>query len=203
MATPDEMLDAALQFTLQWEGGYVNHPADPGGATNKGVIQSTYDTFRKNQGLPTQSVRAITDAEVHAIYKSMYWQAARCDALPWPLCAAHFDAAVNTGTRQAAKLLQRALGVADDGLIGKGTLAAAAAADPLEAAEAAADRRQDFYNSLVRNKPSLGVFLKGWTRRVSALKVFVGAAPVSFDPSEHAPEPTQSLVVEMDGENSL
>jgi lysozyme family protein len=128
----------------------------------------------------------------------MYWAAAQCDKLPRPLSAAHFDAAVNAGPKQAAKLLQRALHVADDGIIGPGTLAAAKAADPVSAADADCDARLAFYNALVKNKPTLGAFLKGWTRRVEALRVFCGAASPSFDAMEHAPEPTASLLHELE-----
>ena len=61
--------DTALAFALRWEGGYVNHPADPGGATNKGVTQRAYDAWRVRRGQTKRDVRAITGAEVHAIYE--------------------------------------------------------------------------------------------------------------------------------------
>ena len=198
MSSPADPLHQALQFTLQWEGGYVNDPRDPGGATNKGVTQATYDSYRRKKGQPTAPVKGISDAEVQAIYETLYWAAAQCDKLPWPLSAAHFDSAVNAGPKQAAKLLQRALHVADDGIIGPGTLAAAQAADPVAAADGDCDARLAFYQALVKSKPTLGAFLKGWTRRVEALRVFCGAAAPSFDPMEHAPEPTHSLLRELE-----
>ena len=114
------------------------------------------------------------------IYKGSYWAPAKCDSLPWPVCAAQFDAAVNTGVKQASKLLQRAAGVADDGIIGSGTLGAVGKADPVKLALACCDKRQAFYQALVNAKPTLGVFLKGWTNRVNALRDLIKGAPVSF-----------------------
>src|SRR3954469_9591146 len=66
-------LDSALRFVLRWEGGFVDHPDDPGGRTNCGVTQNVYDAWRARQGSPQQDVKLIADAEVHAIYASDYW----------------------------------------------------------------------------------------------------------------------------------
>ena len=114
----------ALPIILQSEGGYVNHPADPGGATNQGVTQRVYDAWRSNGGQQKRSVREITPEEVEAIYREQYWDQAKCDKMPWPLSLMHFDAAVNHGVTRANKLLQKALGVTADGVIGNVTLAA-------------------------------------------------------------------------------
>jgi lysozyme family protein len=65
--------ERALEFTLQWEGGYVDHPNDPGGATNKGVTQGVYDAFRKARGLPTRPVRELSTEECREIYYQHYW----------------------------------------------------------------------------------------------------------------------------------
>ena len=64
---PSPALTDSMPFVLRWEGGYVNHPADPGGATNKGVTQKVYDSWRKRQGLATRDVRQLEEAEMHAI----------------------------------------------------------------------------------------------------------------------------------------
>jgi lysozyme family protein len=187
-----EAFDEALVFALRWEGGYVNHPSDPGGATNYGVTQGTYDRYRSTKGLTKQSVKLISSAEVHDIYESMYWDAARCAELPWPVSSAQFDAAVNAGPRQATQLLQRAAGVSDDGVIGPKSLAAINAMHPKELALRCCDERQKFYQSLVNRKPSLGAFLKGWTHRVNALRDLIVEAPLSFAEDEEQ-GPTMSV----------
>lgn len=187
-----EAFDEALAFALRWEGGYVNHPSDPGGATNRGVTQGTYDRYRGTKGLAKQSVKLITSAEVHDIYESMYWDVARCAELPWPVSGAQFDAAVNAGPKQATQLLQRAAGVSADGVIGPKTLAAIMAMPSQDLALRCCDERQKFYQSLVNRKPSLGVFLKGWTNRVNALRNLILGGPLNFSDDEEL-EPTMSV----------
>jgi lysozyme family protein len=127
-----ENYDKALPRVLVYEGGYVDDPHDPGGATNKGVTHLTYDTYRASHGLPLRPVAQATDAEIADIYRGMYWSLCRCDELPAGVDFAVFDAAVNSGPGAAGRWLQQALG-ADyrgqvDGLIGRGTVAAADAA---------------------------------------------------------------------------
>ena len=98
----------ALTFVLKWEGGWSDNPADPGGATMKGITLGTYTAWRKAHGWPVPSkadLKAITDAEVQDIYWANYWLASGADKLSWPLSLLHFDAAVNTGVGQAAKFL--------------------------------------------------------------------------------------------------
>src|SRR5215212_9684838 len=96
---PSAAFQASLPFILRWEGGYVNHPADPGGATNKGVTQRVYDDWRVRRGMPARDVRQIMDDEVHAIYEAGYWTPPHCDLLPRPLDLVQFDTAVNMGPR--------------------------------------------------------------------------------------------------------
>lgn len=165
--------ETALKFTLKFEGGYVNHPNDPGGETNKGVTRLVYDAYRRSKGLPMQTVKLITDHEVIDIYKSRYWAEAKCDAMPEQVAIAMFDAAVNTGVKRASILLQRALGVVDDGVIGPKTLTAIKAAEPHQLAIKMIDERDKFYQSLVANKANFSVFLKGWLNRTKALRAIV------------------------------
>ena len=70
---PTPAFRAALPFVLRWEGGFVHHPDDPGGATNQGVTQRVYDAWRAGEGLGQRSVRLIDDDEVRAIYETGYW----------------------------------------------------------------------------------------------------------------------------------
>ncbi len=98
--------ETALQQILKWEGGFADHPADPGGATNYGVTQATYDAYRRKAGLPTRSVRDIERSEVEAIYREAYWLRAGCDDISPPaLALCVFDAAVNSGVGAALKWL--------------------------------------------------------------------------------------------------
>lgn len=156
----------ALDLVLIHEGGYVNHPADPGGETNKGITKRVYDGWRARLGQPLRSVREITDGEVAAIYKAQYWNVARCDALPAGLDYAVFDFAVNSGPGRAAKFLQRIVGVTADGQIGEITLAAVRVRDPKKVAAALCDARLAWLKTL----RTWGAFGKGWGRRVADVR---------------------------------
>lgn len=158
--------DDALKEVLKHEGGYVNHPKDPGGATNKGITQKTYDAWRKKQKLPTRSVREIERDEVEEIYRHQYWDKVRGDDLPSGVDYAVFDFAVNSGPARAAKCLQGILGVEVDGKIGPQTLAAADGADDIYVIESLCDRRMMFLQDL----SSWPTFGKGWTRRVNEVR---------------------------------
>lgn len=152
----------ALKEVLKHEGGYVNHPADPGGATNKGVTQATYDAYRRSKGLITRkTVKLISDEEVADIYKSRYWDAVKGDALPAGVDYAVFDYGVNSGPTKAAKGLQKALGLTQDGIIGPRTLAAAQE-DPESVIKKLCADRLAFLKRL-KTWPTFG---KGWERRV-------------------------------------
>lgn len=166
----------SLQLVLAHEGGFVNHPADPGGATNKGVTQGVYDTYRKSMKLSSRSVKSITKAEVEDIYRNQYWGKIDGDGLPAGIDYAVFDYAVNSGVGKAVKDLQRTLrawsnrigevaNIRVDGVMGQATLAAAEAAanaDECAFIESLCDRRMTFLKSLKTFK----TFGKGWTRRV-------------------------------------
>lgn len=90
-----------LRFILQYEGGYANHPADPGGATNKGITQRTYDAWQKKHYQPLRDVRLITDEEVERIYYADYFMAAGCQDMPPAMAVCVFDTAVNCGVKKA------------------------------------------------------------------------------------------------------
>lgn len=178
--------DFAMPKILVHEGGWSNHPKDPGGATMKGVIQRVYDAYRELKGLAKQSVRFISDSELFEIYKKQYWDAVKGDQLPQGVDYVMMDGAVNSGPVQSIKWLQRALGVKADGQIGQATLQALEnvfdhdklIADILE-------RRKAFLKAL----KTFGTFGKGWMNRVGqVLKIgqswavgSVGPDPVFFD----------------------
>lgn len=179
-------LDSALRFVLRWEGGFVDHPDDPGGRTNKGVTQKVYDGWRARQGLPAADVRNIVDAEVHSIYASDYWIPPRCDLLATPLDLAQFDTAVNMGVGRAVRFLQSSVGCGVDGDFGPATERAVASCDAGTALVAYCDRREAFYRSLAEKRPRLAVFLRGWMNRLNALRSecglpgFESAVPLDF-----------------------
>ncbi|RPI06584.1 MAG: hypothetical protein EHM71_11640, partial [Zetaproteobacteria bacterium] len=106
---PSPAYQASLPFVLRWEGGYVDHPSDPGGRTNKGVTQGVYDRWRAQHGLPPRHVKLIEDAEVEAIYETGYWLPPRCDLLHRQLDLVQFDTAVNMGVGRAVRFLQAAV----------------------------------------------------------------------------------------------
>ena len=103
--------EACLAHTLQYEGGHSDDPYDPGGRTNKGITQRTYDAFRKMNGLRRRDVYKMLDAEMHEIYRVEYWDAVKADELPSGADMVVFDAAVNSGVEQALKWMA-ACGVA-------------------------------------------------------------------------------------------
>src|SRR6187397_3187687 len=95
--------ESALPFILRWEGGFVDHPSDPGGRTNKGVTQRVYTSWLARRGLPQSDVKNIFDAEVKAIYETDYWLPPRCNELPTQLDLVQFDTAVNMGVGRAVR----------------------------------------------------------------------------------------------------
>lgn len=157
---------ASLAAVLLHEGGFVDDPQDPGGATNKGITQAVYDDWRVVQRLPKRSVESLNDYEVGAIYRKLYWDRCRCDELPAGVDYAVFDFAVNSGPGRAAHFLQRALAVADDGTIGPATIAAATAADVPTLLNKLCSARQAYLEQL----PTFAHFGTGWTRRVAEVE---------------------------------
>lgn len=157
----------ALPVVLEAEGGLSDDPDDRGGLTNHGVTQETYDRWRKLAGEPLRSVEKIDPEEIQAVYHQLYWIPGKCDALPWPASLLHFDACVNHGVGAAAALLQRAVGVEDDGVIGPVTLGAVAAHTDL--VDAMLWERLAYYSKIAA-KPRQSKFLRGWLNRVLKLR---------------------------------
>jgi lysozyme family protein len=155
-----------LSRVLVHEGGYVNDPVDPGGATNKGVTQAVYDGWRQSHGQKLQSVQQISVDEIAGIYRLLFWDRVRGDDLPSGLDYAVFDFAVNSGANRSAKYLQAVVGVGGDGLIGKQTLEAVARFGAKQAVIALCNKRQGF----LRGLKIFWRFGKGWTRRVDQVR---------------------------------
>ena len=153
--------DRALAEILRHEGGYVDHPADPGGATNLGI---THITLREWRGRPVTKaeVRALTEAEAGQIYRARFWNAVKADSLPHGVDLLMFDGAVNHGPTRMIRLAQEALGLNDDGVLGPITLSALSRQDAVAVVKALATRRRRFYRGLRH----FSAFGRGWMRRI-------------------------------------
>ena len=181
MAEPSADFAKALAFAIKWEvgstanGGYTNDPDDPGGETKYGISKRSY---------PHLDIAGLTIDQARDIYHYDYWMAdgeqnSFCSELSWPLNAVHFDCVVNVGNRKTAKdgsevmhrranmILQRALGVDDDGYFGPVTLAAIRTIAPLDIARRAITVRDLYYSSL---GPWSLKFQAGWHRRTNDLR---------------------------------
>lgn len=158
------MTNEEFEFVKKEEGGYVNDPSDSGGATNRGVIQKTYDSYRTAKGLPTRSVRFCTIEETRDIYGQFY-ESCSADALPAGLSGMHFDFAINSGPNRANRTLQQVLNVKDDGVIGPKTLEAVAKMDIRSLMIDYTEARKAFYRGLAERRPKDMKFLKGWLLR--------------------------------------
>ena len=143
--------ETALNYTLQFEGGYVNDPLDKGGETNFGITKGVYDTYRKSKSLPIQSVKLICNEEVKEIYYKNYWLASGCDKLDEKLAILVFDFATNSGISRAIRYL---------------TLTK----DPIKYL----NLRAEFFKKIVQNNPSQQRFLKGWLNRIEGLRKIIG-----------------------------
>ncbi len=168
-------LDDCLLFTLREEGGFVNDPRDPGGATNMGVTLATLRVWRDDPHLGVADVRALTRDMATSIYGADYWNKLRCDALPPGLDLIAFDFAVTSGTLRSAKLLQAALGFQGanvDGSIGPDTLQVAGACDLAWLIPALGDAQATYYRGL----STFRVFGAGWLARTARRKAAALAA---------------------------
>ena len=160
-----EVFPHALKTILHHEGGWADHPKDPGGATMKGVTLNTYSKFIGRDATKDE-LKAISDEQLEQIYRSLYWNRAACDQLPTGVDLVVFDMAVNSGPGRAVKLLQEIVGVPADGGLGPRTLAAVAEQDALSLIRQYSEERRKFYKSL----KTFEVFGRGWLRRVDEVE---------------------------------
>jgi lysozyme family protein len=174
--------DDALRRLLVHEGGYTNHPSDPGGPTNFGITIFDYRKYVKPDAI-TADVKAMKLDEAKSIYRTKYWDAQRCDELPAGVDYAVFDYGVNSGIGRSGKVLRRVLKLPDNSSVVSGAvLAAARAADAKTLITAICDERLWFLQSL-KTWPVFGV---GWGRRVAEVRA---AALATASPTAPAPPP--------------
>ena len=152
--------NTAFDLLITHEGGFSNHPDDPGGATMYGVTEKV----ARAEGF-TGSMRNFSLNDAKTIYRKNYWDACRCDSMPDVLRYPLFDASVNSGSSQAIKWLQSAVGVKADGIIGPVTQQSANVAPVQVTRQKMIGNRLRFMTEL-KNWPS---FSKGWARRIAAI----------------------------------
>ena len=160
-----ENFDNALAAVLHHEGGFVNHPADPGGMTNLGCTKKVWAEWCGRQ-VDEKDMRELTKKDVAPLYKEKYWDKVSGDYLPAGVDYVVFDCAINSGPGRAAKFLQQVAGVTQDGAIGPGTLRAVTAIPPAELIVRYSAVRLGFLQGLA----TWETFGKGWGRRVEEVK---------------------------------
>jgi len=148
----ENVLEKAVKFTLKWEGGYVNHPNDPGGPTNMGVTLGSAKAYHldinRDGIIDEEDIKALSLEDVIKVYKDKYWDAAYCDDYEWDYSIALFDTAINCGVGRAGIWSGRW-----ENDVG-GLLT----------------RRQLHYDMLIAKYPQkFGVFKNGWKNRIHAL----------------------------------
>lgn len=155
-----ENFEKCLEMLLKHEGGFVNHPKDPGGMTNLGVTKRVLEEFLGRE-VSEDDMRNLTAESVAPLYKAKYWDKVGGDNLPSGVDWCAFDWAVNSGPARAVKAMQQIVDTEVDGLIGPNTLRSIAAEDPKHVIEGMYAVRQKFYEGL----KTFDTFGKGWTRR--------------------------------------
>jgi lysozyme family protein len=156
-----ENYDHCLEMILHHEGGYVNHPKDPGGETNLGVTKRVWE---EHGG--TKDMKDLTVEGVAPLYQKSYWDRVKGDELPAGLDLCVFDFGVNAGTGRAAKYLQNLVGATADGAIGPATLRTVNAYVQVEGLGATIDAYQSARQGYYEKLSTFETFGKGWTRRV-------------------------------------
>ena len=156
-----ENFEAVMEVIFRHEGGFVNHPRDPGGATNRGITKRTLEEWL-GHSVTVADVQGLPKATARAIYKERYWKLVRGDELPAGLDLVAMDGAVNSGPSRGVRWLQKAVGVEQDGQLGPVTLAAVQKAD-----KGAIDRAIAARMAFLRGLKTWGTFGKGWSRRLT------------------------------------
>lgn len=157
-----ENWDESFEMVLKHEGGFVNHPKDPGGMTNLGVTKLAWEGY-VGKSMDEAFMRSLTPEVVKPFYKAMYWDKIKGDQLPAGVDYAAYDLAVNSGVGRAAKFLQEIAGVTVDGVLGPKSMGAIRECDPEQTVQALCDMRLNFLKGL----NTFDTFGKGWTIRVN------------------------------------
>ena len=178
-----ETFARSLVLVLKHEGGWADHPSDPGGATMQGITKATYEKWLGKK-VAKAELKAIPDAHVSAIYKNKYWDAVRGDSLPAGVDYAVFDFAVNSGPSRSAKFLQKIIGAAQDGQIGPATLKLVGALEPQDIIARLCANRLAWLKRL-KHWPTFG---KGLGRRVNEVEADAAAMASATRPPPRQPD---------------
>jgi lysozyme family protein len=157
--------EKSLAELLKHEGGFVNHPSDPGGATNLGVTQAVWEDWI-DRTVTEENMKALTPAKVAPLYKELYWDRVKADKLPSGVDYLVFDAAVNSGVSRAAKWLQTTVGAVADGAIGEQTLKQVLLTNSQMIIDKYSATRLEF----LKGRSTWPTFGKGWERRVEEVR---------------------------------
>lgn len=176
--------DRVLLLVLAHEGGYVDHPSDPGGATNMGITIGTLSSWLGRQATKAE-VRALTKEQAGRIYRSRYWNKVNGDALPAGLDYAVFDFAVNSGPDRATRMLQTIVGVPVDGVIGPITLGAIERIGATAVIGDLCSQRMAFLQRL-STWPTFG---RGWKKRVDDVRADALAMVATPAPAQPGSQP--------------
>lgn len=181
--------ERAQDFVFRWEGGYCNHPNDPGGATKYGVslrwlksLPLADADINGDGSITVEDVKALTPVQAAKLFKDKFWLPYHCEELPERTACIYYDTIVNTGPTQAARIMQRGYNACKpstpltvDGKAGPLTRASMKAMqDKAVFLVACIDARDDFYRKLVAGNNRYEPFLKGWLNRTAALRKLVG-----------------------------
>jgi len=148
-----------LDLVLKSEGGWVNHPSDPGGETNLGVTKRVWIEY---VGHPVESLKKLTKDDVAPLYELKYWRPCYCEVLPRGLDFVVFSMGVNAGPGRSVKLLQSAIGCVPDGVIGPRTRELISSSNGADIIKKFSTARREYYQSL----KTFPIFGKGWLIRV-------------------------------------
>ena len=160
--------DKSVEYILEHEGGYVDHPKDPGGATNKGITIATFCRYVKPKGTK-EDLKQLTTEQAKIVYKAQYWDKVLGDELPSGVDHAVFDFAVNSGPRRAALYLQKVVGVTQDGKLGPNTLKATEAIPKIVVINTLMDKRLAYMKRIKRGE-LWKTFGRGWQKRIDRVR---------------------------------
>jgi lysozyme family protein len=149
-----------LDLVLKSEGGWVNHPSDPGGETNLGVTKAVWEEYL---GHPVKTMKNLTKDDVAPMYELKYWRPCYCEVLPRGLDFVVFSMGVNAGPGRSVKLLQQSIGCVPDGVIGPRTRELISASNSANLIAKFSETRREYYRSL----KTFPIFGKGWLARVN------------------------------------
>ena len=155
-----ENFDTCFELLLMHEGGFVNHPKDPGGMTNLGVTRRALEKWL-GSSVSEEKMRGLTPELVKPFYRSEYWNKIKGDDLPLGVDWSVFDWAVNSGNSRPVKALQHIIGATEDGILGSRTLKQLNKFDPSDVIVRMYSVRKQFYNNLA----GFQTFGRGWARR--------------------------------------